>query len=665
MFSQSSLAARGALPLLVAVSTGTHAQTPEKALPAVTVTATPFQASEHAQVLVPAKILAGDELRNKLGSSLGATLSGELGVSATGFGAAASRPVIRGMEGPRVKILQNGMAVSDVSAISNDHAVAAAPASARQIEILRGPAALLYGSGAVGGLVNVVDNRIPSVLEAASTGEAELRVGSSERARQLSLSVDGASGPLGLHLDGTVSHADDYKIPGAKILNGADAPSATLPWSYTRQDGFGVGASRIGPWGYFGTSVGVFNQRYGVPTRAGSQIDLAQIRYDVAAQVNEPFSAAEAFRFKFGYTDYQHAELDLSGTPETRFANRSLESRWELTHRPVNGWRGVVGVQTEDARFSALSAETGAPDTVPVTRSRSAAGFVVEEREFGAMRVNVGVRVETVTRRPVTQRDRSFLLTSSSLGALWQAQPGYGLGATLSFAQRAPSIEELFSAGPHDATGTFDRGDQSLRKETSRNLELTLLKTAGLVRWRANLFVNRVNDFVYGRMTGDQLDEEGTPGGDLAERIFSQADARIRGAEAEISYNLRGPGVSARGFADTSRATLTQGGNLPLQPSTRIGIDLGYRQGAWRAGMTLLRARQQARLATFETTPTPGYTQFDANLSYTQPYRNHQLTWFLVGKNLLNQDIRLSTSVLKDVAPQPARSLIVGLRTAF
>ncbi|MDB5761177.1 MAG: putative outer membrane protein [Herminiimonas sp.] len=665
MYVQHTLLTSAVLSALAVMSAAAFAQTENKALPEVVVTATPFNANEGAQILAPAKVLSGDELRNKLGSSIGDTLSHELGVSASGFGAGASRPIIRGLEGPRVKILQNGMSVSDVSGLSNDHAVATEASTARQIEILRGPAALLYGSGAIGGLVNIVNDRIPTVLEAKPTGEAEVRYGTVDKAKSLSLSADGSAGPIGLHVDSNSRHADDYGIPGFKVLNDPTSASGTLPLSYTRESSLGVGASYISGWGHIGASVGTLDNRYGIPTTAGSQIDQSQTRYDIDALVREPFAAFETFKFKLGYTDYKHTELDLTDVPQTNFSNKTLETRWELTHKPLAGWHGTFGVQTEDTKFSALSAGTGGPDTVPVTKSSSVAGFIVEERDFGPVRMNAGLRLESTKRRPVTGQDRSFDLASYTAGGLWAFMPGYGLGATASVAQRAPAIEELYSGGPHDATGTFDKGNPDLQKETSRNIELTLQKTEGLVRWKTNVFENHVKHFIFGQITGNKLDDNGDIGGDFNERIFSQADATIRGAEAEISYNLRGEGGSLRGFADTSRGRLDNAGNLPLQPATRFGIEAGYKQGPWRSGMTLLHAQGQDRLASFETTETPAYTQLDANLSYTQRYGTYQVTWFAIAKNLLNQDIRLSTSVLKDVAPLPGRNLIIGARTMF
>jgi iron complex outermembrane receptor protein len=661
MHVQRTLAASAVLSAITSIA---FAQTADKPIQTVVVTATPFNSAEGDQILSPAKVLAGDELRNKLGSSLGETLSQELGVSASAFGAGASRPIIRGLEGARIKVLENGMGVADISGLSNDHAVATDGPTARQIEILRGPAALLYGSGAIGGLVNVVNERIPTGLEAKPTGQLEARYSTVDRGKNVSLSSDAATGPIALHVDASVRNASDYKIPEGQFA-GEPASASTLPWSYTRQHSIGGGASYVGAWGYAGASVSSLKNRYGIPTVEGSQIDQQQMRYDIDSLVRQPLPGFETFRFKAGYTNYEHTELDLENVPQTEFSNRALETRWDLTHQPVAGWHGTFGMQTEHTKFSALNAGTGAPNTVPPTVSTSRAAFLVEEHDLGTVHLNAGVRLETVERKPVGALQRSFRLASYSVGGLWPFATGYSVGLTASIAQRAPAADELYSGGPHDSTGTFDIGNPNFDKETSRNIELSLQKTTGLVRWKGNLFQNRVRDFIYGEIAGNMVDAEGNPGDELRERVFKQANATIRGAEAEISYNLNHEGLSARGFADTSHGSLDNAGSLPLQPATRVGVDLGYRRAAWRGGVSLLRARKQERLAAFETTPTEGYTQLDANLSYTQRFGANDVTWFAVAKNLLNQDIRLPTSVLKEVAPLPGRNLVVGLRTKF
>lgn len=675
MIAQRTLLASAVLSALASMSASSFAQTAQTqddaTLPTVTVTATPFGGDENAQILAPAKVLHGDELKEKLGNSLGDTLSQELGVSASAFGAGASRPIIRGLEGPRVKILQNGMSILDASGLSNDHAVGGEASTANQIEILRGPAALLYGSGAIGGVVNIVNDRIPSVLNAKPTGEAEMRYGTVDNMKNGSLSLDGAAGDIGLHVDGNFRDADDYKIPGHAVLDDPNSASGKLPNSFTRANSLGVGASYIQSWGHIGASVGVNDDRYGIPTADQSYITLKQTRIDLDGLILEPFGGAfESLRFKVGNTDYKHTEHEADGTPATDFKNDAIESRIELTHKPIDGWRGTFGIQTENSKFSALAADGSGPELVPVTKTDSIAGFLVEERDFGPFRVSGGARLESVKRTPDASSgfaSRDFNLGSYSLGTLWTFTQGYGLSATASVAQRAPAIEELYSDGPHDSTATFDIGDPTLKKETSHNIEISLQKIEGPIRWKANLFQNRVQNFIYGRTDGTLVDDAGTPdpSGEFTQRFWSQADATIRGAEAEITYNQNGPGVSLRAFTDTSRGRLDDAGNLPLQPTTRYGGEVGYRTGDWRSNLSVTHALKQDSLADFEDFAAPAYTLVDANLSYSQRIGATRVTWFATVKNLLNEDIRLSTSILADVAPLPGRNLIVGVRTSF
>ena len=636
----------------------------EPVIPRVIVTATPFGLGETEQILMPAKVLAGDELRDKLGATLGETLSQELGVSASAFGAGASRPIIRGLEGTRVKMLENGMGVADVSGLSNDHAVSADGATARQIEILRGPAALLYGSGAIGGLVNVVNERIPAALEDGIGGQAELRYSTVDHGRTGSASIDGSAGKFGFHVDGSARRADDYKIPGPRVLGDAASDAGRLRRSFTSQDTAGLGASVVGDWGHAGASVAIVDHLYGIPSMEGPRIDMQQTRYDIDSLFKAPLPGLESVKVKFGYTDYQHEELNDENEAEIRYTNRSFESRVEASHKSVAGWTGTLGLQTENAHFAGKSTG-GGPDTVPQTRSTTTAAFIVEERTFGKLRVNAGIRGESVERAPVEGQQRKFGLLSYSVGAMRDIVAGYSAGATVSVAQRAPTAEELYSAGPHEATETFDLGNASFKKETSRNIELSLQKTTGLVRWKGNLFLNKVHDFIYGNINGKLVDDAGNPGDELRERIFEQADASVRGAEAELTYNQSGQGITGRLFADTSRGKLDQGGSLPLQPATRFGADVGYRKGAVRAGVSVVQGLRQDRLAAFEESETPSYTQLNANLSYTQRFDKHDVTWFMLAKNLLNEDIRFATSVLKDAAPLPGRNFVFGARAKF
>lgn len=636
----------------------------------VTVSANPLGKDETMQILSPTKVLSGSELRSKIGSSLGETLGSELGVSASGFGAGASRPIIRGLEGPRVKILQNGMTVADVSGLSNDHAVASETASSQQIEILRGPAALLYGSGAIGGLVNVVDGRIPTSISKQVNGEAEIKYASVNAEKSASFFLDGSVDDIALHFDGNHRNTDDYKIPAYADVYARTGTKDRLPSSFTRERSLGFGASLIQSWGHVGASIQDMSDSYGIPTDERSFIDLQQTRYDIDAAVYRPFLIFDAFKFKLGATDYAHTEKMPDGTPVTNFKNRALETRATLSHANWHGWEGSFGIQTENTNFSALAASTGRADTVPTTRSTSNAIFMVEQKNFGSVIASGGVRFENVERQPEAQfqlPQRKFNLHSFSLGAMLPLGDGYALVSSLSSAQRAPTTEELYSDGPHESTKTFDIGDRYLRTENSRNVELALQKTSGLWHGKVNLFINKVDNYVYGEIDGLQVNEEGEHDldGEFTQRFWKQAAATIRGGEAELAYNQLGEGFSFRTFADTSRGKLDHHGILPLQPANRIGLDFGYRHDGWRNTLSILHAQRQDRLAASEHFVTPSFTKVDLNVTYTHPYMNAQLTWFAQVKNLLNQDIRLATSVLKETVPQAMRGFIVGVRASF
>ena len=668
MSFRRSILAHAVSCALAGLSIASHAQQADKSLAPVVVTADPFGSQEQATILSPARVLSGDNLRDKIGGSLGETLMQEPGIHSSGFSTGSSRPIIRGLEGPRVKILQNGMSNGDLSAISNDHAVGASSLSAQQIEILRGPATLLYGSGAIGGAINIVNGRIPTRLEERPTGEAELRASSVDSGSSFAFTADRAAGNIGLHVDGNMLRADDYRIPGTSGLN-QSGDSGRLTPSSNRENNLGVGASMIQSWGYVGASVSQIDKLYGIRGRdESSKIDLLQTRFDIDSLIRSPFEGFDALRIKLGQSDYRHTELDEGVDPHVKFTNRSLESRIELAHQPVAGWRGRLGMQTDGSTVQALNLEDPNESTVPRTRSNSTAAFIVEETDIGSVRLNAGARIEQVGRRPNGNTNRNFSLGSASFGALWGFTPGYALGSTLSLAQRAPTTEELYSGGAHHPTETFDIGSSSLKKETSQNIDLSLQKTEDRLRWKGNLFQNKISNFVYGKLEGI------TQGGMDVTRTFTQGDATIRGYELDVSYNLYEYGWFGRAFADDSRGTLDNLGYLPLQPVMRLGTTVGYQDANWRSSLSILNASSQNRLATSPVyqdedgdteKATRGYTRVDANISWRQRIGENELTWFASARNLLNEEIRLSTSLLKDYVPQPGRNFLVGVRARF
>jgi len=651
-------------------------------------------ANQESGALSPSKILSGDELLNKIGSNLGATLSNELGVSTTGFGAGASRPVIRGLDGSRVQIVENGLAVSDVSSISADHATANPVADARQIEILRGASALMYGSGSSGGLVNVINDRIPTSLSGEVTGSFNTSYETVNQGKTASTEIDNSIGSIAMHVDAAASGANDYRIPGYAEQGGPNANwaispgvpqnvpySGKLPFSFNNQNSLGVGASYIGSSGYTGVSIDRLNHDYGVPTAAGGFIQQSQNRYDLQHETRDPLDGLTAFKFSISNSQYVHNEFDNNGTAQTNWKNDATELRAVLDHQQWLGWKGSVGLQSSTAKLTATDIATGNSDIVPQTVTNSNALFWVEQGRFGNFKNSVGLRYNNVTQNPNQSSvyadqgptgfappallNRQFNLMSYSGGSIWEFQKGYGLGASYTVSQRAPNAAELYAFGPHDATATYIIGNSSLSTETSHNFEINLQKTSGLLQGKTNIYRNEFANYIYGYYTGAVASGAGYL--DYPVVISQQANATIKGAEAELTYNWKQSGIGGRIFGDASQGTFNSGGNLPLQPAPRAGVELAQQINQWEMGATFIHAFEQTRLASFEIGPTPSYNLLNAALSYTEKVDGVSWTSYLRLTNLLNDTIRYATTpeTVRLYAPQPGRSLMVGLRGAF
>ena len=670
------------------ISTGAVAQSQ----PSLEVTATGSQEAVQS-ILTPTKILQGDELLNKLGTTLGATIANELGVSATGYGAGSSRPVIRGLEGPRVQILQNGLSVGDVSNISQDHAVANNMQNARQIEILRGAAALLYGSGSSGGLVNVVNDRILTNLPDRPTGVINTSYETVNNGRAGALEVDGAFGSVAVHVDTAINNANNYTIPGGSIQapggwtvppDGAQATNYTgkLPNTFSNQNNLGFGASYIGQSGYTGVSVERLNNNYGIPTPEGGSINQSQNRYDVQHQTRDPFAGFSSFKFSAANTNYNHTEFDNQGEAASQWKNIANEARFELAHKPIAGWKGTFGAQVTASSLNATEVGTGSYAIVPPTKTNSNALFWIEEGKWKSLQGNLGFRYNNVAQNPnlgtelvpeimntgsdtpsITLQNRNFNLMSYSAGGLWNFMQGHGIGLAYTVSQRAPSAQELYSYGAHESTATFDIGNPNLNKETSHNLEFNIQKTSGLLRGKASVYANRFNNYIYGYYTGQSVPDAG----DFSVVVAQQASATIKGIEGELTYNWRQHGVGGRLFGDASQGTFDAGGNLPLQPAPRIGAEIAHQRNGWLANATYIYSFQQNRLADWEQGPAPSYNLLNAGISYTEKIRSVNWTVYMNLKNLLNDQIRYATTpmAVRLYAPQPGRSFMVGLRGTF
>lgn len=656
------------------------------------ITATGSQEATQS-ILTPTKILQGDELLNKLGTTLGATLANELGVSATGYGAGSSRPVIRGLEGARVQILQNGLSVGDVSNISQDHAVGNNMQNTHQVEILRGAAALLYGSGSSGGLVNVVNDRILTNLPDRATGAINTSYETVNNGRAGSVEVDGAFGSVALHVDTAINNANNYTIPGNSIQSpggwtvpaeGADATNYTgkLPNTFSNQNNLGVGVSYIGQNGYTGVSVERLNNNYGIPTPDGGSINQSQNRYDLQHQTRDPFADFSSFKFSAANTNYNHTEFNNAGEAASLWKNIANEARFELAHKPIAGWKGTFGAQVTAASLDASEIGSGSYAIVPPTKTNSNALFWIEEGKWNSLQGNLGLRYNNVAQKPnlgtelvpepmntggdtptIALQNRNFNLMSYSAGGLWNFMQGHGAGVAYTVSQRAPSAQELYSYGAHESTATFDIGNPNLNKETSHNLEFNIQKTSGLMRAKASVYANRFNNYIYGYYTGQSVPDVE----DFSVVVAQQAAATIKGVEGELTYNWRQHGVGGRVFGDASQGTFDAGGNLPLQPAPRLGAEIAHQRNGWLTNATYIYSYQQNRLAAWEQGPAPSYNLLNAGISYTEKIKDVNWAVYMNLKNLLNEQIRYATTpmAVRLYAPQPGRSLIVGLRGTF
>lgn len=674
---------------------------PSLALPAganeleeIRVTADPLShLDEH--LIQPARVLGNEQLKTRSIRNIGETVSKEPGVTSSDFGAGAGRPVIRGLAGPRIKVLQDNIGTMDASTISPDHGVATEPVFAEQIEILRGPATLLYGSGASGGLVNVVTGHIPKYVPDGLEGEVRLQYETVNDGFTGAGAVTAGSGNLAVHLSGMKRDTGDYDIPGfAQSEPDADAEPGKLENSGVESENITGGLSYIGDRGSIGFSVNGRSSEYGIPEgfeeegngeeeeeeEGGVTIDMKQIRFNFLAALNNPMRGIAEVKTRWGYGDYEHDEIEPGGDIGSSFINDELEGRIEIVHEPIAGWNGVFGGQLIDREFSA----TGEEAFVLPSEQDSIALFLVEKADFADWHVDFGFRYENVDSKPTVGNPADHDLFSISGGATWHYLPGYQLGISLGHSQRAPSIEELYSGGPHLATISFDIGAPNLGKEKSNSIDLHWRKTEGRYTFAANLFYNRIEDFIFQQAqdlnndgAADRVEEDfdGDTAGILAPGIdegllllfHSQADTDFYGFELESVVTLiddhRGD-LTLRAWTDFVRGKLDSGGNLPRIPPWRLGGGLAYQTGPLDLNLDFTHVGKQTDTAELEDA-TAGYNMLSLYAGYDISYHTVTFTVFGRATNLLNEEARRHTSFVKDLAPLPGRSGIIGIRADF
>lgn len=640
-------------------------------LPPVVVTGNPL-GSDLVDMVAPVSVIAGERLQLNMQPTLGEITNILPGMNSTYYGPNASRPVIRGLEGDRIRVLSNGLGMFDASGTSVDHAVALDTLTLKRVEVVRGPATLLYGATAVGGVVNAIDYRIPYEPMIGFDGAAELRYGSAatEQAASGFLEFGTAQG-LQFHVDGFKRRTDDLRIAGyayspqlrATLPADEQGPVDRLPNSASDSDGGSFGVAYTGNKGFLGASYTQFDTDYGTVAEPDVTIQLKQKRFNFAGEWREPMASVKSLAVKFAQSDYEHTEFEGLEVG-TVFKSKGYEGRIDLAHDYIGPFEGVVGFETLDFDFSALGEEAFLPDT----KTRGNAVFIFEQLKFDPLTLQLGLRYDN-TKVSAEDNDafgpalaRTFNTASGSVGVLFQLQKDYVLAASATYTQRPPNYQELFSDGPHVATGLFEIGDRDLPLEKSLGFDLALRKKGE--GWSGSLgyFYNRFTDYIALLNTGEVED-------DLPlYRYTSIGRAIFQGVEAEASIEL---GRYAGGSwqldlqADWLRANDDSNGQpLPRISPVRFGGGLAYARDQWNARVDLQRVQKQDRVAPDEL-PTDGYTMLNASLTYQLTRGKAGLTAFVKGVNLLNEDARNHVSYIVNIAPMAGRGIVAGVRGTF
>ena len=675
---------------------------PVTAVDEVVVTASPLGRTlfEQAQ---PVSVLTDQALQLQLQPTLGETLSSTPGVRSTYYGPAASRPVTRGLDADRIRILQNGVNTIDASATSQDHAVSLDPVSVESIEVVRGPATLLYGANAIGGVVNVIDNRIPDErIDVPLRGSLGGRYSSADDGLSRDIMLEGGIGGLNYHLEGYRREVQDVHIPGfarSERLRGLKPLDAgekeeidVLGNSFLTTQGFSAGPSYVWDKGYFGLAYSGFESNYGSVAEKGVSIDMEQRRWDFQGAFNEPFAGIKAIKYKFALSDYDHTEFE-DGAPGTTFKNKGYDGRIEVTHERIGPLEGAFGYQTQRSDFSAIGDEKFLPQVITETHS----AFVFEELAFNERwKLQGGLRYDHTTANAAADKDigparsRTFNDVSGSLGVVFTPSDDYTLALSTSWSERAPTHQELYANGPHMATGAFEIGDDSLPVEQALGFDLSLRKRTGFVTGSATVFYNRFQNFIGQFPTGEsrQLEDE-----ELLVYAYRSSDAEFFGGELEATFHLLKPvtapepaaagsknpkqpvspvGVSGPQDvldlelkADFVHAKDTISGDpLPRISPFHVSAALDYHRGDFGSRIEGVFSGPQHRTADNEL-PTDGYFMLSASVSYTIRTRGVSTDVYVKGVNLTNEEAREHTSFLKDIAPLAGRGIVVGMKINF
>ena len=671
---------------------------------------TTTMARTSAETALPVNVLSGELLRERVAATLGETLNELIGINSSSFGTGVGLPVIRGQSGNRVQVLQGGVSNIDASAVSPDHANSVESALAERIEVLRGPATLLYGNGAIGGVVNVIDNRIPRTVPEAAAGFLETRHNTVSDQQMSVFKLDSGAGQFAWHVDGVYRESNNTRIPGFAVnpdtidLSDPEALEELLerkgriPNSNTRSRTGTAGGSWVFEGGYLGAAVNSLRNNYGVPEGAheehhedeeygdeehedeaeegGLRIDMRQERLDIDGLVPlAGFSGGffDSAQGRLSFVDYQHVEIEGDGSVGTKYKNKGHEGRFSFAHQPLGPMQGILGLQFNNMEFSAEGEES----YIAATDISSMALFTVQTIERGEMIYEFGLRTE---RQRFDQAggacDQSNSSVSGSASSIWRFRENTNLLFSVAHSQRTPTAEELYSnidnlscaepADDHDlvahfATNRLEIGDPNASKERSSNVEFGWRQHRGAVTGELNVFYNNIRDYLY-------LEDTGVFEGDVEIARMAQRDALFTGVEAQLTLPVwsRDQGQTELTlFGDFVRARFHQGGNVPRIPAARFGLEVSHSHADWVYKLRATRVGKQDNIARSNESPTDAYTLLNVVIDYHAQVFGRELLLFAKGNNLLDEKIRNHTSRLKDLAPQSGRGYEMGLRLQF
>ncbi|MEW6449341.1 MAG: TonB-dependent receptor [Pseudomonadota bacterium] len=655
-------------------------------------------------------VVPTEEIQRSTGTTLGDVLSSKPGIVGSSFApGASSRPIVRGLDMHRVRVQEGGIGSNGASDLGEDHGVPIDPLAARQIEVIRGPATLRYGSQAIGGVVDAQNNRIPTAIpQRGFSAEFNGAASSVDRGLEGSMLLDAGKGNFAFHADAYGRNANDYRVPSYPYLfDNTRNFNGKQPNTASRADGQAVGGSYIFDGGFVGMAVSQFNSLYHIPgidgEDHGTRIDMKQTKVTSKGEYRPSSSAVDAVRFWLGYTDYKHNEIGLAdptnaatdGVRQT-FTNKEFEGRAEVQLAPVTlpfaTMTTALGVQGWHQQLTAPSPDD--PGSIlnglfDPNRTALIAGYIFNEFKLtNTLKAQVAGRIERTNvsgsaidfpsnvfdvsgLSPSTSRERTFAPKSGSIGFIQDLPWDLSASLTGQYVERAPRAPELFSRGPHDATGTFDIGNPNLNIETAKSVEAGLRRAKGPFRFELTGYYTRFNNFIYRNLTGQQCNETscGQNAGDeeLNQAVYAQRDATFRGGEFQFQWDLVpawGGFWGVDGQYDIVRATFTDGTNVPRIPPQRAGAGVYFRSDEWLARVSLLHAFAQNNIAVVGETPTAGYNNLKVELSKTKRLKNdptgiQQITMGIVGNNLLNENIRNHVSFTKDQVLLPGANVRV------